>query len=106
MNSISTDSVLAQIRALNDQAASIGQGTTSAPGSVDFANTLQQSLETVSSMQQAANAKAEAFSRGDPDASLVETMLASQKASLAFHAATEVRNKLVTAYQEIMNMPV
>ena len=42
----------------------------------------------------------------DPGTDLTEVMIAAQKASLSFRAMAEVRNKLVTAYQDIMNMPV
>ncbi|MEM1261508.1 MAG: flagellar hook-basal body complex protein FliE [Pseudomonadota bacterium] len=104
MNDISTASILAQIRTLNETATDFG----SPPPvqATSFADAMQASLQQVSDMQMTANEKAVAFQRGDDDASLVDTMLASQQAGLAFHAATEVRNKLVTAYQEIMNMPV
>ena len=46
------------------------------------------------------------FETGTGDATLAEVMIASQKANLSFRAVTEVRNKLITAYQDIMNMPV
>ena len=105
MNDISTASILAQIRALNEQASAIETAPPPA-AAPSFASTLESSLESVSAMQRAANEKAVAFQRGETDTSLVDVMLASQEASLAFHAATEVRNKLVNAYQEIMNMPV
>jgi flagellar hook-basal body complex protein FliE len=49
---------------------------------------------------------AAALERGDMNASLPEVMIALQKASLSFQAMTEVRNRLVSAYQEIMNMPM
>ena len=49
---------------------------------------------------------AAAFERGDPSADLGRTMVAIQKADLSLRAMTEVRNKLVDAYKEIMNMPV
>ena len=47
-----------------------------------------------------------AFERGDPSVSLAEVMITAQKASLQFTGMTEVRNKLLNAYQEVMNMPV
>jgi flagellar hook-basal body complex protein FliE len=47
-----------------------------------------------------------AFERGVPGVELSTVMIESQKASVAFRAATEVRNRLVSAYQEIMNMPI
>ena len=49
---------------------------------------------------------AAALERGDKSASLPEVMIALQKASLSFQAMTEVRNRLVNAYQEVMNMPI
>ena len=49
---------------------------------------------------------AAALERGDANVTLPEVMIALQKASLSFQAMTEVRNRLVTAYQEIMRMQV
>jgi flagellar hook-basal body complex protein FliE len=49
---------------------------------------------------------AAALERGDKSVALPEVMIAWQKASLSFQAMTEVRNRLVNAYQEIMNMPI
>ena len=49
---------------------------------------------------------AAALERGDKSVALPEVMIALQKASLSFQAMTEVRNRLVSAYQEIMNMPI
>jgi flagellar hook-basal body complex protein FliE len=46
------------------------------------------------------------FERGVPGVELSQVMLESQKASVAFRATVEVRNRLVSAYQEIMNMPI
>ncbi len=42
----------------------------------------------------------------NPSVSLEETMVSMQKASLSFQAMTEVRNRLVEAYQQVMNMPI
>ena len=49
---------------------------------------------------------AAAFERGDQGADLARTMVAIQKADLSLNAMTQVRNKLVDAYKDIMNMPV
>ena len=43
---------------------------------------------------------------GDDSVTLPETMVAMQKASISFEAVTQVRNRLLSAYQEIMNMQV
>ena len=48
----------------------------------------------------------DAFQRGDPGVELPQVMLEMQKASVSFRALTEVRNRLVSAYQEIMNMQI
>jgi flagellar hook-basal body complex protein FliE len=48
----------------------------------------------------------EAFERGDTSVSLAQVMVAGQKSSLAFQALSQVRNHLLTAYEEVMNMPV
>ena len=47
-----------------------------------------------------------AVEMGDRSVSISDAMIASQKASVAFTATVEVRNKFVEAYKEIMNMPV
>lgn len=47
-----------------------------------------------------------AYIKGDPNVSISDVMIASQKSSVAFQAATQVRNKLVEAYKDVMNMPI
>ena len=49
---------------------------------------------------------AEAFQNGDPDIQVSEVMIAMQKSNVSFQAMLQVRNKIIQAYQEIMNMPV
>ena len=71
-----------------------------------FAALLKESVERVAEAQGSATEMAAALERGDADVTLPEVMIALQKASLSFQAMTEVRNQLVNAYQEIMNMPV
>ncbi len=71
-----------------------------------FKSMLKDSIASVSNTQQTASSMKQAFEQGDPDTGLTEVMLQVQKADLSFRAMTEVRNKLVNAYQEIMNMPV
>ena len=77
-----------------------------APGQQGFSELLKASVEGVNGAQQTAAEMAAAFERGDANVSLPEVMIALQKASLSFQAMTEVRNQLVNAYQEIMNMPI
>ena len=56
--------------------------------------------------QNTAGNLATAFERGVPGVELPQVMLEMQKANVSFRALTEVRNRLVGAYQEIMNMPI
>jgi flagellar hook-basal body complex protein FliE len=111
MSNMQIDSVLSQIRAMSAQlhgqasspvsniAASKAQ-----PGS--FANIMQQGIDQVNRAQQSASSVADAFQRGAPGVELADVMLESQKASVSFRALTEVRNRFVNVYQEIMSMPI
>ena len=65
----------------------------------DFA----QALASVSKLQGQAGAASEAFERGDMT-DIAQVMIARQKASVAFEATLQVRNKLLGAYLDIMNM--
>ena len=71
-----------------------------------FGEMFQQAISSVNSTQQQASVLANSFEQGDPQVSLAQVMVASQKASVSFQALTQVRNRLVDAYKDIMNMPV
>ena len=77
-----------------------------APESGGFAELLKSSIDAVNEAQTSASEMAAALERGEKSVTLPEVMIALQKASLSFQAMTEVRNRLVNAYQEIMNMPI
>lgn len=72
----------------------------------DFSALLKQTLNDVNSLQSSSSAMKTAFERGDEGIDLPQVMIASQKASLSFEAVAEVRNRVLNAYQEIMNMQV
>ena len=110
MSTISNvDQILAQMR----QLAAAAQGvepqsaqTLQGGGDADFASLLKQSVDKVNELQQESGRLSEAFSAGDPNVDLGEVMIALQKAGVAFQAMTQVRNKLVDAYREVMSMQV
>jgi flagellar hook-basal body complex protein FliE len=124
MSSMQIDSVLAQIRAMQSQIRAPGapvnevarampgvagatQGSTSGPQAPNsFANVMRQGLDQVNQTQQRAADLATQFERGVPGVELPQVMLEMQKANVSFRALTEVRNRFVSAYQEIMNMPI
>ncbi|MGH8196074.1 MAG: flagellar hook-basal body complex protein FliE [Woeseiaceae bacterium] len=106
MNPINPEQLLSQIRSLNAELqGKVETGSAQANGA-GFGDLLKQSISAVSATQQQAAVLKTGFENGANDANLVEVMVAAQKADLTFRAMTEVRNKLITAYQEIMNMPV
>ena len=71
-----------------------------------FGDTLQNALEGVNNAQKTSGALAQAFELGDPRADLARVMVAAQQSQVAFRATVEVRNRLVQAYQDVMNMPL
>lgn len=70
-----------------------------------FAAALKGALQNVNELGAQEDAAAEAYERGDTT-DIVEVMLAGQRSSIAFEATLQVRNKLLSAYKDIMNMPV
>jgi flagellar hook-basal body complex protein FliE len=117
MSSLQIDAVLSQIRAMQSQvrgvsapANEVAQVAGAASGvqapANSFANVMKQGLDQVNQTQQRASEIATQFERGVPGVELPQVMLEMQKASVSFRAVTEVRNKLVDAYQTIMNMPI
>src|SRR5579862_6297681 len=117
MGNMAIDSVLAQIRSLSAQGAGqvkpaaqavagLAPATTGAVQGPAFGDLFKQGIDAVNSSQQQADALANAWERGDPGVDLARVMIESQKASVSFRALTEVRNRLVSAYQDIMNMQI
>lgn len=95
-----------QVPLLNDYASKLTniQGTSDSR-KIDYASVAKQALDAVGESQNASNALKNAYERGE-DVPLTTVVLAMQKSSLAFEAALQVRNKVLKAYQDILNMPV
>jgi len=72
----------------------------------DFGQLMEAAVNKVNSTQKAAGALQNAYQTGDPNVDITEVMVASQKASVSFQAMLQVRNKLVEAYRDVMNMPI
>src|SRR5690242_1781097 len=108
MNTIDVNGLLSQMRALAEQTRLQPRAPAVAETSktADFGSLLKKSIDGVSSSQNAASALADKFERGDPGTDIGSVMVALQRADLSFRAVTEVRNKLVDAYKDIMNMQV
>lgn len=108
MSTISNvDQVLSEMRRLAATAqGGIAESQQAQTGGADFSELLKQSVKQVNELQSTAGTMSAAFSSGDPNVDVTEVMVALQKAGVAFQAMSEVRNKLVSAYQEIMSMQV
>lgn len=106
MNDIDTSQLITQMRAM----AAAAQGNTAKPEATfagsDFGDLLANSINKVNEVQKESGKLSNAFVTGDPNVSLAEVMIAKQKSSIAFQATLQVRNKLLTAYKDIMSMPV
>ncbi|EAT12544.1 flagellar hook-basal body complex protein FliE [Bermanella marisrubri] len=76
------------------------------PNTPDFQTMFANAINGVRDKQAVSSDLKQRFERGDPMVDLPEVMIAAQKASVSFDAMKEVRNKLVEAYKDIMNMPV
>jgi len=110
MSDAAISSILAQIRSLQSQ-TTLRPDTSEKSASVGAANggfgdSLRQALGQVNAEQQNAQSLAQRFEMGDRDVSLTKVMLAQQSAQLSFRATVEARNRLVQAYQDVMNMPL
>jgi flagellar hook-basal body complex protein FliE len=98
------DQMVNQLRAVAAQASAAPAPQQA--GSQDFAAMLKSAVDEVNSAQMDAKQLTRQFEAGDPDVNLQDVVLSLQKASLSFQTMVQVRNKLVSAYQEIMNMQV
>jgi flagellar hook-basal body complex protein FliE len=86
--------------------AAVAQAGQAAAPRMDFANILKSSLDGVNATQQQAGQLSKAYSLGDDSVNLSDVMISAQKANIALQTTIQVRNKLVAAYTEIMNMQV
>lgn len=118
MSQLQIDQVLSQIRSLAAQTqpggvrpAALLDGAAKASGTTatnstgnSFATLMKSGLEQANQTELRANDLADKFERGVPGVDLPTVMLEANKANLTFRAVTEVRNRLISAYTDIMNM--
>lgn len=108
MDTRGIDQMLSELRAT----AQLASGKALAPkqadeaGAADFGQILKSTLDQVNKAQVDAQKLAQDFSAGTGSASLQDVMMSLQKANLSFQQMVQVRNKLVSAYHDIMNMQV
>jgi len=106
-NNAGVNELLAQMRAMAANAQSGAQPTNASATEVpDFSSMLKGSIDKVNETQKLAGEMSTAFQKGDSNVDIADVMVQMQKASVSFQAMVQVRNRLVSAYQDIMNMPV
>lgn len=76
------------------------------PSKENFSNMLQDAINGVNSMQLHSRELQNRFEMGDKSLSLADVMVAKEKSGIAFEATVQVRNKVMEAYKQVMNMPV
>lgn len=101
------DQMLAELR----PAGSVTSGkpanaASDAAGGADFASALKNAIDEVNQAQQSAQQMSQDFATGNTNANLQDVMVNLQKANISFQQMVQVRNKLVSAYHDIMNMQV
>ncbi len=106
MNTSALQAALQQLTALAHESQGMTSSVAGAAGSGGFTGELQASLKRINQLQQTANQQSNAFQVGAPDVSLNDVMVDMQKAALSFQMGVQVRNRLVTAYKDVMAMQV
>lgn len=89
-----------------DVVKGVGELKSAQTPATSFSSYLTDALSGVNEQQQTSSAMAAAFERGDPGVDITQVMISMEKASISFQALTQVRNKMVDAYKDIMNMPI
>jgi flagellar hook-basal body complex protein FliE len=108
METTGIDRMLSQLRTAQALASRKPAAKSEAQGApnADFADALKASLNEVNRVQNESAKLSKDFTLGDPNTNLQDVVISMQKSTIAFQQAVQVRNKLVQAYHEIMNMQV
>lgn len=106
MSEIDVNYLLSQLRSSSLEAKGINESANVNNAGPDFSAQLKDAISQVNTVQKESGQLKEAFTMGDKNVDLVDVMVASQKANVSFQAMVQVRNKLISAYQDVMSMPI
>lgn len=98
--------MLQEMQIMSSEAKSVLRPETGQQATQNFSALLSSAINNVNGLQSASNDLATRFDQGDRNISLSDVMISRNKSSVAFDATIQIRNKLVEAYKELMNMPV
>ena len=96
----------AEMQAMGLEAQNTTRPATGQQVSADFGALFNDAVKSVNQLQGQSSDLSTRFDQGDRSVSLSDVMIARNKSSVAFEATVQVRNKMVEAYKELMNMPV
>jgi flagellar hook-basal body complex protein FliE len=100
------DQMLSELRSSTALTGSKPAGSVAPTDGPAFSEVLKTTIDQVNAAQKDAKQMAEEFSTGQSNVNLQDVMVNLQKANISFQQMVQVRNKLVTAYNDIMNMQV
>jgi len=100
------EQMLSELRAASAVAQGKPAAATQNADGADFSQALTAAIDQVNSAQQSAQQMTQDFASGQNNVNLQDVMINLQKANLSFQQMVQVRNKLVSAYQDVMNMPL
>lgn len=106
MEAINTNQILSDMRVLAQKSGLQNTAPVNAQPAVEFGQLLKQSIQAVNQQQQVGNELARSFEMEDPKVDLATVMIEKEKANVAFQTLLHVRNRVVSAYQEVMSMPL
>jgi len=106
MDTQGIEQMLSVLRSTAAQATGKTAESAATTGGADFAQVLKNSIDKVNQTQQQADQMGTKLAAGDTSQNLHEVMIALQTASVSFQEMVQVRNKLVSAYQDVMNMSI
>ena len=107
MNSIGSVSLIQQMQEMASLANGIeNKNPVEGIGKENFSSLFKDALNSVNDIQTKASDLKKGYEIGDPGINITQVMIASQKSEISFQALLQVRNKLLSAYQEVMRMQI
>ncbi len=107
MSEIGVSQLLSQLRSTAELAQGVQFNRQQGSGDdVDFSSLLKSAVDHVNETAQKSGELKKAFELGDPNVDIAQVMVASQKAGVEFQLMLNVRNRLISAYQDVMKMAI
>ena len=90
----------------NTNSLGVSPGVSGIDQGTNFGDMLTKAISSVNDIQKESGRLSKAYEMGDPSVDITRVMVASEKSSVAFQSMITVRNKLINAYEDVMNMPI